>query len=177
MSDGRTVYVNIPSLEIFTSPDLRRTSGRVAATRPYLSSSSPGTLIHGAWFEFEDGAVVRFGATEGDDVLATVLEMDNQARYLGEIALVDSKSAVAQAGMTFFNTLYDENAAIHMALGRGFPRFLDGTDRMTPDQLVAAGINHSLVHDDVMIGSPEVNIDGTTRSGKLVELMRSGSFV
>jgi aminopeptidase len=177
MADGRTVYVNIPSLEIFTSPDLRRTSGRVAATRPYLSTSSPGTLIRGAWFEFENGTVVASGAAEGGEALASVLDMDQQARYLGEIALVDSQSAVAQAGMTFFNTLYDENAAIHMALGRGFPRFLDGTDGMSPEQLVAAGVNHSLVHDDVMIGSDAVDVDGRTKSGELIPLMRSGSFV
>jgi len=177
MPDGRTVYVNIPSLEVFTSPDLRRTSGRVAATRPYLSTSSPGTLIAGAWFEFEEGAVVNFGADEGEEVLAAVLEMDDQAKYLGEIALVDSQSAVAQAGRTFFNTLYDENAAMHMALGRGFPRFIDGADDMTAAQLVAAGVNQSLVHDDVMIGSEEVDVDGLTESGDVIPLMRSGSFV
>ncbi|MCK4514423.1 MAG: aminopeptidase [Spirochaetaceae bacterium] len=177
MPDGRTVYVNIPSLEIFTSPDLRRTSGRVASTRPYLSSSSPGTLIRGAWFEFEDGAVVKFGADEGEDVLAAVLEMDEQAKYLGEIALVDSQSAVARAGCTFFNTLYDENAAIHMAFGRGFPRFIDGADGLTAAQLVAAGVNQSLVHDDVMIGSEAVDVDGQTTSGDVVPLMRSGRFV
>jgi len=177
MPDGRTVYVNIPSLEIFTSPDLRRTSGRVAATRPYLSTSSPGALIAGAWFEFEEGAVVNFGADEGEEVLAAVLEMDDQAKYLGEIALVDSQSAVARAGLTFFNTLYDENAAIHMALGRGFPRFIDGADDMTVAQLVAAGVNQSLVHDDVMIGSEEVDVDGLTQSGDVIPLMRSGRFV
>ena len=177
MPDGRTVYVNIPSLEIFTSPDLRRTTGRVAATRPYLSSSSPGALIRGAWFEFEDGAVVDFGADEGAEILAVVLEMDEQAEFLGEIALVDSQSAVARAGLTFFNTLYDENAAIHMAFGRGFPRFVDGADGLTAAQLVAAGVNQSLVHDDVMIGSETVNVDGRTQSGDLVPLMRSGRFV
>ncbi len=177
MSDGRTVYVNIPSFEIFTSPDLRRTSGRVVATRPYLSSSLRGTLIRGAWFEFEDGAVVKFGADEGAEVLAAVLEMDEQAKYLGEIALVDSQSAVAQAGFMFFNTLYDENAAMHMALGRGFPRFVDGADGLAAAQLVAVGVNQSLVHDDVMIGSEAVDVDGRTASGEVIPLMRSGSFV
>jgi aminopeptidase len=178
MPDGRTVYVNMPSLEVFTSPHRMRTNGRVAATRPYLSTSSPGTLIRGAWFEFRDGAVVDAGAESGGEVLAKVLEMDENARYLGEIALVDSRSAVAQADITFFNTLYDENASIHMALGRGFPRFVQGTDGLSREELVQKGVNHSLVHDDVMIGSEEIDVDGIRRgSGETVPLMRAGRFV
>lgn len=177
MPDGRTVFVNMPSLEVFTTPDLRRTSGRVAATRPYLSTSSPGTLIRGAWFRFEAGAVIESGADEGAEVLAKVLEMDEQAKYLGEVALVDSRSPVAQAGFTFFNTLYDENAATHIALGRGFPRFVEGAEDLSNEELIRMGVNHSLVHDDVMIGSEELDIDGVTTGGETVPLMRAGRFV
>ena len=177
MPDGRTAYVNMPSLEVFTTPDLRRTSGRVRATRPYLSTSSPGTLIRGAWFEFRDGAVADFGAETGQEALAGVLELDEQARYLGEIALVDSQSAVATSDITFFNTLYDENAAIHMALGRGFPRLVNGAQELAPAELIELGVNHSLVHDDVMIGSREISVDGVTRAGETVPVMREGCFV
>jgi len=177
MTDGRTVCVNMPSLEVFTTPDLRRTNGRVASSRPYVSTTSPGSLISGAWFEFRDGAVVDSGADTGGEILSTVLNMDPQARYLGEIALVDSRSAVAQAGFTFFDTLYDENAATHIALGRGFPPFIEGAADLATDELIARGINHSMVHDDVMIGSPEMDIDGRTLAGEIIPVMRSGRFV
>jgi aminopeptidase len=177
MPDGRTVHVNMPSLEVFTTPDLRRTAGRVAATRPYVSTSSPGALIRGAWFEFDEGAVVASGADEGEEILKRVLDMDPEARFLGELALVDSRSAVASSNLTFFNTLYDENAAIHMALGHGFPRLVEGAEQLEPAKLIAMGINHSLVHDDVMIGSTEIDVDGITRGGATVPLMRGGRFV
>lgn len=177
MPDGRTACVNMPSFEVFTTPDLRRTSGTVRASRPFLLASAPGVPVEGAWFHFSEGRVTDCGASSGQDVLQQVLDMDENARCLGEIALVDSESAVAKAGFIFHNTLYDENAATHMGLGRGFPGLVPGAGEMDPSELVAAGINHSVTHNDIMIGSPEIDVDGRSRSGEVVPLMRAGSFV
>ncbi|MFW5744252.1 MAG: aminopeptidase [Spirochaetota bacterium] len=175
--DGRTVRVNMPSCEIFTTPDLRRTSGRVASTRPFVSTSAPGRTIEGAWLEFRDGAVVDHGAAEGGDLLGRVLDMDAQARYLGEVALVDASSPVAAESMVFHDVLYDENAACHIALGYGFPGLVSGTDGLEGAALVERGVNHSLVHDDLMIGGGEVDVTGVTADGREVPIMRSGLFV
>lgn len=177
LADGRTVRVNMPSCEVFTTPDLRRTRGRVATTRPFISTSAPGRTIEGAWLEFENGAVVDCGATNGADLLEGVLAMDAQARYLGEVALVDSTSPVAAEGITFHDVLYDENASCHIALGFAFPRLVPGTDGMEHDDLVAHGVNHSIVHDDLMIGGPEVDVTGVTAAGLEIPVMRGGVFV
>lgn len=176
LADGRTVRVNMPSCEIFTTPDLRRTRGRVATTRPFVSTSAPGQTIEGAWLEFADGAVVASGAATGANLLESVLAMDDQARYLGELALVDATSSVARESMVFHEVLYDENAACHIALGYGFPGLVDGTDGRSPDELVAMGVNHSLVHDDLMIGGEEVDVTGFTSGGDEVAIMRCGVF-
>lgn len=177
LADGRTVRVNLPSCEIFTTPDLRRTNGRVMTTRPFVSTSAPGRTIEGAWLEFENGAVVDAGAASGADLLEGVLAMDDQARYLGEVALVDSTSPVAAEGITFHDVLYDENAACHIALGFAFPRLVPGTEGLGRDELVARGVNHSLVHDDLMIGGRGVDVTGVTVSGREIPVMRGGVFV
>lgn len=177
LADGRTVRVNMPSCEIFTTPDLRRTRGRVATTRPFISTSAPGRTIEGAWLEFENGAVVDSGATSGADLLESVLGMDAQARYLGEVALVDSASPVAAEGITFGDVLYDENASCHIALGFAFPRLVPGTEGLSREELVARGVNHSLVHDDLMIGGEAVDVTGVTADGREIPIMRGGVFV
>lgn len=176
LADGRTVRVNMPSCEIFTTPDLRRTNGRVATTRPFVSTSAPGRTIEGAWLEFEEGAVTDWGASEGGELLGRILEMDPQAPYLGEVALVDTTSPVAREDMVFHDVLYDENAASHIALGFAFPRLVPGAEGLGHDDLVARGINHSLVHDDLMIGGAEVDVTGVTAAGEEIPLIRGGIF-
>ncbi|HUX22136.1 MAG TPA: aminopeptidase [Spirochaetia bacterium] len=175
--DGRMVVVNIPSFEIYTTPDFRRTNGTVTATRPFESTSVSGQTISGAWFEFRDGAVVDFGAESGGEVLKEVLNIDRQARFLGEVALVDLSSPVARTNLNFHEVLFDENAASHIALGAGFPPLVRGCEDLPDPQLLEVGVNASLVHDDIMIGSAEVDVVATTRQGREVELMRQGEFV
>ncbi|MFW5685453.1 MAG: aminopeptidase [Spirochaetota bacterium] len=174
---GRTVRVNMPSCEIFTTPDARRVNGRIATTRPFQSTSAPGKIVRDAWFEFRDGAVVEFGATEGEDILARVLDMDDRARYLGEVALVSADSPVARQAITFGHMLYDENAACHIALGSGFPRLVPGASELDAKAAVAAGVNHSLVHDDMMVGSEAVDVTGVMSDGTPTPIIREGRFV
>jgi len=174
---GRQVIVNIPSFEVYASPDFRRTNGKVAVTRPFESTSAPGQLINGAWFEFRDGGVVDFGADSGVSTLRNVIEMDEQARFLGEIALVDQSSPVAAAGVNFHEVLFDENAASHIALGAGFPSTVEGCAGLPDAELLAAGVNVSMVHDDMMIGSAAIDVDARTRGGRRVAIMRQGEFV
>jgi aminopeptidase len=177
LPSGRTVRVNMPSCEVFTTPDARRTSGRVQTTRSFQPSSAPGQTVEGAWFRFDGGAVVDYGAKKGKPILQRLLAMDAQARYLGEVALVDVRSPVAQHGITFGHMLYDENAACHIALGSGFPRLVPGTERLGKEELVARGVNQSLAHDDMMIGGNEVDVTGLTAEGNEVPIIREGCFV
>lgn len=177
LADGRCVRVNVPSCEVFTTPDCRRTTGRVTATRPYVSTSVPGAAIAGVRLEFDEGRVVSFGADEGADVLERILNMDAGAALLGEVALVDETSPVAAEGTTFHNVLFDENAACHIALGFAFPRLVTGTEGRSPEELRAMGVNQSLVHDDIMIGSSDVDVTATTFDGRQVPIMQQGRFV
>ena len=173
---GKTVRVNMPSCEVFTTPDARRTTGRVQTTRPFQSTSAPGQTVRGAWFEFADGAVVDFGADAGKEILQRVLEMDGRARYLGEVALVDAGSPVAREGITFGHMLYDENAACHIALGSGFPRLIPGAEKLSTDDQIEKGINYSVVHDDMMIGGDQVDVTGITADGTRIPIISQGRF-
>jgi aminopeptidase len=173
---GKTVRVNMPSCEVFTTPDARRTTGRVQTTRPFQSTSAPGQTVRGAWFEFVDGAVVDFGADAGKEILQRVLEMDGRARYLGEVALVDAGSPVAREGITFGHMLYDENAACHIALGSGFPRLIPGAEKLSTDDQIEKGINYSVVHDDMMIGGDQVDVTGITADGTRIPIISQGRF-
>ena len=177
LPDGRSVVVNIPSFEIYTTPDFRRTNGTVSITMPFESTSAPGQTITGAWFTFRDGAVVDFGAESGGEVLLEVLKIDRQARFLGEVALVDRNSPVARSNLNFHEVLFDENAASHIALGAGFPPLVAGCEDLNDSQLLAAGVNASMVHDDMMIGSSGVDVTAVTLDGRTLELMRQGEFV
>lgn len=173
-ADGIAFLPNIPTEEVFTTPDYRQTEGRVAVTRPVQIL---GTIVSGGWLEFSEGRVVDFGAREGSDILGRYLELDAQARYLGELALVDTASPIYRSGLVFYNTLFDENAACHIALGSSYPKCLAGAETMSDDEYMAAGGNRSSVHTDVMISSPDVDVVGVTRAGARVEIMTAGSFV
>jgi aminopeptidase len=171
--NGITCNANIPTEEVFTTPHCRRVSGHVVSSKPL---SYQGTLIDNISVRFEEGRIVEARATRGEEVLNKVLDTDEGARRLGEVALVPHSSPISQSGLLFFNTLFDENAASHIALGQCYSKcFIDGT-KLTREQIVAQGGNQSLIHIDWMIGSNETNIDGVHADGRLVPVFRKGEW-
>lgn len=172
--DGRTYAPNIPTEECFVTPDYRRAEGKVVVTRPL---EVMGSVVEGAWFEFKEGKVVASGAKKGADLLENFLSIDEGARMLGEVALVDKSSPIYQSGLLFHNILYDENAACHIALGRGYLFCLpDFRSLLTDEQKREAGCNLSLVHTDFMIGSDTLDVIGVDKEGREIELIKRGSF-
>jgi aminopeptidase len=146
----------------------------VAATKPL---SYGGTLIRDIAVRFADGQIVDATASTGQEVLSKVLGTDEGARRLGEVALVPHSSPIAKSGLLFFNTLFDENAASHIALGQAYSKCLLGGLAMADDELLARGANKSLIHIDWMIGSGEVDVDGVTAGGESEPVMRAGEWV
>ena len=165
---GHAHVPNLPTEEVFTSPDCRRTEGTIRSTRPL---GIGGRVINGLALTFKDGRITQVRAEgDGADVIRTQIATDPGAPYLGEIALVDNESRVGEAKLIFWNTLYDENATCHIAYGHGFD-FAVGDEK---DREV--GLNHSAVHTDFMVGGPEVEIDGIEKSGKAVPILREDRF-
>ncbi|HEY1597074.1 MAG TPA: aminopeptidase [Thermoleophilaceae bacterium] len=165
---GQEYVPNFPTEEVFTTPDWRRTEGTVRSTRPLELLGKP---VRDLELRFEGGKIVDVKASQGADVVRSQVEQDEQAGFVGEIALVDGQSRVGKSGITFFNTLFDENATCHLAYGSGFAFLLEGADKMEPDERLAAGLNQSRVHTDVMIGGPEVQVDGVTAGGESVPIL------
>ncbi len=172
--DGVRFMPNLPTEEVFTTPHLDETEGTVRVTRPALVLQN---VVEDGWFRFDGGKVVDFGARTGEDVLQRYLEIDAGARRLGEIALVDGTSPIFTSGTVFFNTLFDENAACHFALGSSYSACMIGGAAMSQDELRAAGGNTSLVHTDFMLGTPDMTVTGTTGDGGEVDIIRNGRFV
>ncbi len=172
-SDGRRIVANIPTEEVFTAPHARRVDGVVRATKPL---SYDGQLIDGFSLTFEDGAVVDASAERGQAVLDGLLETDAGARRLGEVALVPHSSPIARSGRLFFNTLFDENAACHLALGDAYLTSVRGGLERPREDLGADGLNRSLVHVDFMVGSSELDVDGVHGDGTVVAVMRGGEW-
>lgn len=171
--NGVTCNANIPTEEVFTTPHARRVSGHVVSTKPL---SHQGTLIDGISVRFEEGRIVEAKATRGEEVLNKVLDTDEGARRLGEVALVPHSSPISQSGILFYNTLFDENASCHIALGQCYSKcFVDGA-RLTPEQIAAQGGNKSFIHIDWMIGSNQVDIDGVHADGSRVAVFRKGEW-
>lgn len=170
---GVTFNPNIPSEEIFTSPRSGDADGIVYATKPLSWQSN---LIENFWIKFENGCVVDVGAEKNENLLRKMVAMDEGASKIGEIALVPFNSPINNTGLLFYNTLFDENACCHIALGFGFSNCLRGFENMTPAEIHQAGINDSIIHVDFMIGSPDLNITGTTSDGKQIPVFQNGNW-
>jgi aminopeptidase len=173
MENGRKFEPNLPTEEVFTSPNFRKTTGRATVTRPV---EVLGHEVVGAWFEFKDGNVVDFGAEDGLVRLEKYFEIDPRARALGEIALVDGASPIFQSGKVFHSILYDENAACHMALGSSYSDTYTNGPALSEDERYELGLNQSILHTDFMIGSPEVTVTGKTRDGTCIPIIENGAF-
>src|SRR5580658_392095 len=172
--NGLYCIPNMPTEEVFTTPHKDRADGTVTATKPL---SHQGTMIEGIEVRFEKGRIVEARASRGQEVLQRLIDTDDGARRLGEVALVPASSPIAASGMLFLNTLFDENAASHIALGQAYTSCLKNGDQLTPEQLAGKGANDSLIHVDWMIGSSEIDLDGITATGSVEPLMRKGEWV
>lgn len=171
--NGITCNPNIPTEEVFTTPHSQRVEGYVRSTKPL---SHNGTLIADIEVKFEGGRIVEAKASKGEAVLQKVLDTDEGSRRLGEVALVPHSSPISKSGVLFYNTLFDENAASHIALGQCYADcFINGT-KMSPDEIAKRGGNKSLIHIDWMIGSDKIDIDGIKADGSTVPVMRKGEW-
>ena len=167
---------NLPTEEVFTSPDRRRAEGVARLTRPLLMPRAR-VLVEGLELRLEHGRIVEARADRGGDAIAAELDTDEGARSLGEVALVDSTSRIRDAGVVFHNTLYDENAGSHIAWGQSLPTAIDAGTERDPDELFELGLNRSAVHTDVVIGGPGIDVDALTASGERIAVIRDDAWV
>ena len=172
---GSDVYFNpnIPSEEVFTSPRRGDADGIVYSSKPL---SYGGQLIENFWIKFEGGRAVEVGAEKNEDMLREIISMDEGAAYLGEVALVPYSSPIRESGILFYNTLFDENAACHLALGRGFTNTLVDYEKYTEEECHARGINDSIVHEDFMIGTEDMDITAVLEDGSEVAVFKDGNW-
>jgi aminopeptidase len=174
-ADGLRYVANLPTDEVFTSPDRRRAEGVVRTTRP--TGLIDGTIVHDLELVFRDGEIVESNAAHGGEAVKAQLDTYEGARYLGEIALVDSRSRVGELNTLFYNGLFDENAACHMAYGASFLECYEGLPKgLSDEQLREMGVNRSYIHTDLMIGSDDVEVDGLGAGGEVVPLLRGGEW-
>jgi len=171
--NGRYCIPNLPTEEVFTTPHKDRVEGRVTSTKPL---SYQGTMIEEISVEFQAGQIVEARAVRGNQVLQRMIETDEGARRLGEVSLVPHSSPIASSGLLFLNTLFDENAACHIALGQAYSTCLKNGDVLTQEQLAARGANNSLIHVDWMIGSNRIDVDGIRATGQSEPVMRGGEW-
>ncbi|HEL1572178.1 aminopeptidase [Streptococcus suis] len=172
-AQGEHFIANMPTEEVFTAPDYRVADGYVTSTKPL---SYNGNIIEGIKVTFKDGEIVDVTAEKGDEVMKKLVFDNAGARGLGEVALVPDKSPISQSGVTFFNTLFDENASNHLAIGQAYAFSIEGGTEMIQEELKEAGLNRSDVHVDFMIGSNKMNIDGIREDGTRVPIFRDGEW-
>ena len=172
-TDGHCFFPNIPTEEVFTSPNCQEAEGIVYSALPLVHA---GTIINDFWLKFEDGKVVDFGARQGYDTLAEILNTDEAASRLGECALISKNTPIRETGILFYNTLYDENASCHLALGTGFPECLEGGLDMSQEELLAHNVNHSHTHVDFMIGTDDLTITGICGDGEEIMVFNNGQW-
>jgi aminopeptidase len=173
-SRGIKHVANMPTEEVFTTPDARRVEGTVRSTLPLQIQ---GTIVRDLEVRFDDGRAVDVRASEGEDFMRTHVTADDGAARLGEVALVDGSSRVGKTGLVFFDTLFDENASSHIALGTSILQAVEGAPDLSAEERHARGINHSSIHTDFMIGSPELEVDGVSGDGESVPILRGGDWV
>lgn len=171
--NGVTCTVNLPTEEVFTAPHKDKADGVVTVSRPL---NNMGSLIEDFSIRFENGRAVNFSAKKGEEDLRRLLDTDENAGRLGEVALVPNSSPISQSGVLFYNTLFDENAASHIALGNAYRTTFKGGDDMTDEEFAVSGGNKSLIHVDFMIGSGEMDIDGICDDGSTEPVMRAGEW-
>jgi aminopeptidase len=171
--NGNYCIPNMPTEEVFTTPHKDRVEGTVRSTKPL---SHQGTMIEEIRVRFAGGRIVEAQAAKGETVLQKLIDTDDGARRLGEVSLVPNSSPIAASGLLFLNTLFDENAACHIALGQAYSTCLKDGDKLTPEQLAAKGANDSLIHVDWMIGSGEIDVDGIAADGREEPVMRKGEW-
>jgi aminopeptidase len=172
--NGIRCIPNLPTEEVFTTPHKDRVDGYVTSTKPL---SYQATLIKNIRVQFENGRITQASADQGEAVLSQMIGTDDGARRLGEVALVPHSSPIAQSGILFWNTLFDENAASHIALGQAYSSCIRGGDALDKPQLAARGANESLIHVDWMIGAADMDVDGIGANGDAAPLMRAGEWV
>jgi len=172
--DGVPFFPNIPTEEVFTMPHREQCDGRVVASMPLAYQ---GNLIENFEMTFKNGRVESYKAEKGQDTLANIIEMDEGARRLGEVALVSNTSPIGQLGTLFYNTLFDENASSHLALGKAYPTNMQGGEKMSEDERTAVGCNESLVHVDFMFGTSDMRIVGIHADGSEVLFFEHGEFL
>jgi aminopeptidase len=171
---GQRHVPNLPTEEVFTAPHRSRAEGRIRSTLPLVFR---GTVIRDLELEFANGEITRIGASAGEEVIRAQIETEAGGRRLGELALVDGGSRVGRTGLTFLNTLFDENATSHIAFGQAIPECIDGSDGMSMEELIELGMNDSSTHVDFMVGGPEVDIDGVDAGGAAVPIIRDDRWV
>ena len=169
--DGTIFNANIPTEEVFSAPQYNGVNGVVHSTKPLIYH---GNTISDFSFTFKDGKIVEYTAKEGYEVLKELVETDEGSHYLGEVALVDHFSPISQSNQIFYETLFDENASCHLAIGASYPTCLKNSDGLSEEELKERGLNHSLTHVDFMIGHEHMNIKGYTRDGQAVDIMIDG---
>lgn len=172
-TNGTEFNANIPTEEVFTLPSRNSANGKVVSSKPLIYG---GNLINNFSLTFKDGKVVDFTAEEGYDALKDLLTRDEGSSYLGEVALVPFDSPISNSNLVFYNTLFDENAACHLALGKAYPTCYEGASELNDEELLAKEINVSYEHEDFMIGTKDLKIVGTTFDGEEIELFVDGNF-
>lgn len=170
--DGSDIIVNMPTYEVFTSPNYRLTEGIVYASKPLMYG---GALVDKFWVKFKDGKVIDYDAEVGKEILKGIIESDEYSCFLGECALVDKNTAIAQTNFVYGETCLDENASCHIALGDAFPECLKGADEESIDERRERGLNHSDNHVDFMIGTDDLNIVAETKNGEML-IFKKGEF-
>lgn len=171
--DGADFVANIPTEEVFAAPRKDSAEGRLVASMPLVHN---GKTVENFSMDFKGGKIVSYRAERGEEVLKRIIETDEGSRYLGEIALVGCDSPIQRLGRLFYNTLFDENASCHFAIGKAYP-CIAGAENMTGEELERAGLNDSKEHVDFMVGTPDLSITGTDKSGGEIPVFRDGKFV
>jgi aminopeptidase len=171
---NRTAFIaNMPTEEVYTAPLKLGVNGHVRNTKPFVYQ---GNIIDGFTLTFENGKIIKAQAEKGNDLLQQLIQNDEGSAYLGELALVPHESPISSSGILFYNTLFDENASNHLAIGEAYPTCVEGARDLEESQLQALGLNTSMTHEDFMIGSGEMDIDGERQDGTIEAIFRKGNW-